>query len=209
MVIANAWHPELRDQVRPGSMGRTLPGWRTAILGDDGRPAPPGETGQLAVATASPLMPFSGYLGARSETAERFSPDGAWYFAGDVAKRDDDGFHFFSSRDDDVILMAGYRIGPFDVESALLSHDAVAEAAVVGVPDAQRGELLEAFVVLQPGTEPDDELVAALQQHVKTRYAAHAYPRRVHFVDELPRTPSGKVKRYELRKRRAADAGET
>ncbi len=209
MVIANAWHPELRDDVRPGSMGRTLPGWRAAIMGNDGREAPPGETGNLAVATGSLLMPFSGYLGAPSKAAERFSPDGAWYSTGDVARCDDDGYYFFSARDDDVILMAGYRIGPFDVESALLSHDAVAEAAVIGVPDTLRGELLEAFVVLQPGAEPDDELVAALQRHVKTNYAAHAYPRRVHFVDELPRTPSGKVKRYELRQRRAADGGHT
>jgi acetyl-CoA synthetase len=206
MVIANAWHPELRDALRPGSMGRPLPGWRATILGDDGGEAPPGETGQLSVAADSLLMPFSGYVDAPERTAERFTPDGDWYLTGDVAGRDHDGLFFFSSRDDDVILMAGYRIGPFDVESALLSHDAVAEAAVVGVPDALRGELLEAFVVLQPGTDPTDDLVTALQQHVKTRYAAHAYPRRVHFVDGLPRTPSGKVMRYVLRELRAADA---
>jgi acetyl-CoA synthetase len=206
MVIGNAWHRDLCEEIRPGSMGRTLPGWTATVLRDDAGEAPAGETGRLAVAAGSPFIPFTGYLGAPEKTAERFTPDGDWYLTGDVARREADGAFFFSSRDDDVILMAGYRIGPFDVESALLAHEAVAEAAVVGVPDPLRGEVLEAFVVLQAGAEGGDALVADLQEHVKTRYAAHAYPRQVHFVDALPRTPSGKVKRYVLRERRAAEA---
>ncbi len=110
----------------------------------------------------------------------------------------------FSARDDDVIIMAGYRIGPFEIESALLEHPAVAESAVIGVPDALRGEVVEAFVVLRAGVPAGDALAAELQQLVKQRYAAHAYPRRVHFVDALPKTPSGKVQRFALRERRRA-----
>jgi acetyl-CoA synthetase len=114
---------------------------------------------------------------------------------------DNDGFYFFSSRDDDVIIMAGYRIGPFDVESVLVMHDAVMEAAVVGKSDELRGEVLEAYVVLHDSAEPSPELEADLQQLVKRKFAAHAYPRKVHFIDALPKTPSGKVQRFVLRKR--------
>ena len=138
----------------------------------------------------------AGHTPAR--TAERFSADGRWYLTGDAGTRDEDGWFSFSARDDDVVIMAGYRIGPFDVESALLQHDRVADAAVVGVPDALRGEVLEAFVVLRQGTVGDDVLVAELQQLVKTRFAAHAYPRTVHFADELPKTPA----QVELERRR-------
>ena len=113
----------------------------------------------------------------------------------------DEGFYFFSSRDDDVIIMAGYRIGPFDVESVLVMHDAVVEAVVVGRPDELRGEVLEAFVVLRDGVTATDELTGELQDLVKNKFAAHAYPRKVHFVDALPKTPSGKVQRYLLRQR--------
>jgi acetyl-CoA synthetase len=150
-------------------------------------------------------MPFTGYHESPEKTAERITPDGRWYITGDMASRDDDGYLFFSSRDDDVIIMAGYRIGPFEVESVLCAHPAVAEAAVVGVPDELRGEVIEAYVALRPAAQASDELAAELQRHVKTEFAAHAYPRVVHFVDVLPRTPSGKVQRYVLRDRRRAE----
>ena len=118
---------------------------------------------------------------------------------GDTGYVDPDGYFFFEGRSDDVIIMAGYRIGPLEVESALMSHPAVAECAAVAVPDEIRGEMLEAAVVLRPDQIGTDELARELQAWVKTRYAAHAYPRRIHYVDKLPRTPSGKVQRYAIR----------
>jgi acetyl-CoA synthetase len=154
----------------------------------------------------SPLFWFPGYLDAEDRTAERF-PDGpTWYVTGDAGTVDEDGWFYFSSRDDDVIIMAGYRIGPFDVESVLVTHPRVVESAVIGAPDALRGEVLEAFVVLRSGDAGDEALSAELQQLVKDRFAAHAYPRAVHYVAELPKTPSGKIQRYVLRDRRRADA---
>lgn len=203
MAVANAWHPDLSGDARPGSMGRALPGWTVEILRpEDDIPADIGVTGRVAVdCVRSPLMWFTGYQDADDRTAERFSPDRRWYYTGDVARKDEDGYLFFASRDDDVILMGGYRIGPFDVESVLAAHEAVAEAAVVGAPDELRGEVLVAFVVLRPTASPGDELVAELQQAVKTGFAAHAYPRAIHFVGELPRTPSGKTQRFLLRQR--------
>ena len=121
---------------------------------------------------------------------------------------DDEG-SFFSSRDDDVIIMAGYRIGPFDVESVLVAHDDVAEAAVIGVSDALKGEVIEAYVVPRAGLVPSDEFTAELQQHVQAKFAAHAYPRRVHYVDALPKTPSGKIQRFILRQQRVTELTET
>ena len=202
MAIGNGWHPDIRGPLRPGSMGRSLPGWRAEVLLPDvDDVAPDGQHGRVAIDLHhSPLMWFTGYRDAPERTAERFSADGRWYFTGDVATRSADGYFTFASRDDDVILMAGYRIGPFEVESVLLQHDAVAEAAVVGLPDELRGEVLTAFVVPRQGAETGESLVRELQQLVKTRYAAHAYPRQVHFVPELPKTPSGKVQRFLLRK---------
>lgn len=207
MVIVAGWADAVRAPVRPGSMGQALPGWSAEVLRDErDEPAEPGTVGRVAIdVPASPLFWFPGYANAPEKTAERFSADGRWYITGDAGSRTPDGSFTFSSRDDDVIIMAGYRIGPFDVESVLLQHASVAEAAVVGVPDALRGEVLEAFVVPSPGTERGDALVVELQQFVKTRFAAHAYPRAVHFIDELPKTPSGKVQRFVLRERRARE----
>jgi len=204
MFIVNPWHDALREDVRPGSMGRPLPGWTCAVLAaDDDVPAPAGELGRVAIdVPASPLMWFTGYFEAPEKTAERFSRDGRWYYTGDAAKIDEDGYYFFSSRDDDVILMAGYRIGPFDVESVLSKHPDVQESAVIGVPDEISGEVLEAYVVPRDGVEGGPELEAELQRWVKSEFAAHAYPRRVHFVRELPKTPSGKIQRFLLRRER-------
>jgi acetyl-CoA synthetase len=135
-------------------------------------------------------------------TSAKITADGRWYLTGDAARQDADGNIFFSARDDDVIIMAGYRIGPFEVESVLVQHDAVAEAAVVGMPDPLLGEVLEAFVVLRAGAQPGLRLAEELTDLVKTRFAAHAYPRAVHIVDALPKTPSGKVQRFKLRESR-------
>lgn len=203
MTVANAWHPDLQREIVPGSMGRPLPGWKIDVLRSDADEiAPAGEVGRVAVDVAgSPLMSFTGYRDAPERTAERFSGNGRWYLTGDVASADAEGNLTFGSRDDDVILMAGYRIGPFEVESVLLAHDAVLEAAVVGEPDELRGEVVVAHVVTRPGTATGAELTEELQQLVKSRLAAHVFPRRIHYVDELPKTPSGKIQRFQLRRR--------
>jgi acetyl-CoA synthetase len=201
MLVNNHHHPSLRNELKEGSMGRCMPGWTVNVLETDrDEIAPPNEVGRIAVdRTASPLMWFKGYDGA---TTDKFSPDGRWYYTGDTASVDDDGLFHFTSRDDDLIIMAGYRIGPFEVESVLASHPAVIESAAIAVPDEIRGEVLEAHVVLRNNEAGTPELATELQNLVKTRLAAHAYPRNVIFVDELPKTPSGKIQRFVLRNRR-------
>lgn len=190
MVISNQWHPDVVEDIADGSMGRALPGFTAGIV-----------DGQIAVATDSPLFWFTGYDGAPDRTAERCTADGRWYLTADTGRVDADGRFFFSARDDDVILAAGYRIGPFDVESVLVTHPAVAEVAVVGRPDPEgiRGEVVEAFVVAPGGGS--DELARDLRNLVRDNYSKHAYPRTIHFVDSLPKTPSGKIQRYLLRQR--------
>ncbi|MFF2844090.1 AMP-binding protein [Paenarthrobacter sp. NPDC057981] len=188
MVICNSWHPLLQTEVRPGSMGQGLPGYVAGTVGP-----------RIALSVdRSPLMWFTGYLNAPEKNRERFTGDGAWYFTGDIG-RQEDGRFYFASRDDDVILAAGYRIGPFDIESILTQHPDVVEAVVVGRPDTIRGEIVEAFVVLRAGRQGTNQLATALQQLVREQYGAHAYPRRVHFIENLPKTPSGKVQRFILR----------
>ncbi len=211
MAAGNAWADGLAEPLRPGSMGEPLPGWSVEVLTEEAdTPAADGETGRIAINVQhSPFMWFKAYVDAPGKTAERYTADGQWYLTGDSGRRDADGYIYFSSRDDDVIIMAGYRIGPFDVESVLVTHPLVAEAAVIGTPDALRGEVLEAFVVLRDSSAASAELVAELQKRVKDKFAAHAYPRRIHFVPELPKTPSGKVQRFILRAERAAMTGET
>ncbi|HSJ22167.1 MAG TPA: AMP-binding protein [Nocardioidaceae bacterium] len=208
MCVVNGWHPDVAGELKEGSMGRPMPGWSMAVLKDlSDELAEPGELGRVAVDLRnSPGMWFTGYVDAPDKTAERFSKDGRWYLTGDAGTMDADGYFFFSARDDDVIIMAGYRIGPFEVESVLVTDASVAEAAVVGMPDELRGEVIEAFVVLAPGVDASDELAESLKQRVKKRLAAHAYPRTVHFVEELPKTPSGKIQRFVLRERGAAGA---
>jgi acetyl-CoA synthetase len=149
---------------------------------------------------SSPLAWFEGYAGVEDGRCQKFSRDGRWYFTGDTGYVDADGDFFFSGREDDVILMAGYRIGPVEVESVLLTHPAVSECAAIAVPDEIRGEVLEAVIVLRSGHRPSEELIQGLQEWVKRRYAAHAYPRRVHFVESLPKTPSGKLQRFILKR---------
>ena len=131
--------------------------------------------------------------------------DGRYYLTGDTGSMDENGYFYFSTRDDDVIIMAGYRIGPFEVESALSTHEAVAECAVIATPDKVRGEVIEAFVVLMPGASKGDQLTDELQKWVKTNFAAHAYPRHITYVEELPKTPSGKIQRFVLREQRNSE----
>ena len=208
MVAAQHQHRDLARPLRRGSMGIESPGWRLAVLrADRDVPAAPGEVGRLAVdTTASPLMTFTGYHDDAESDRERFSADGRWYLTGDAASRDGTGELFFSARDDDVIITAGYRVGPSDVESVIGGHPAVAECAVVAGPDPIRGEIIEAFVVPRHPVPDESALVAELQALVRSRYAAHAYPRRVHLRRELPKTPSGKIQRFALRAECAAGA---
>jgi acetyl-CoA synthetase len=204
MAIGYPHHPDLEIPIAPQTMGVALPGWSVTVLEEGAStPAEIGEPGLLAIDVAgSPLMTFTGYTGQVGQ--DRFTTDGSYYLTGDLATRNADGTLRFSSRDDDVIIMAGYRIGPFDVESVLAQHDAVAECAVVAAPDPIRGEVIEAFVVLRTDTAATDDLERELQDHVRQRYAAHAYPRRVHVVASLPKTASGKIQRAQLRRDLAA-----
>ncbi|HXZ02939.1 MAG TPA: AMP-binding protein [Stellaceae bacterium] len=195
MLVNN--HHGLRQAVKPGSAGLAMPGYDLAILDQDLRPVPANTPGILAVnRPRSPLFTFTGYW--RAETP---SFQGDWYLTGDTMQQDADGHFFFVGRSDDVITSAGYRIGPFDVESVIMEHPAVAEVAVVGKPDPERTEIVKAFVVLRPGQRPSDTLAGELQTLVRTRLSLHAYPREVEFLPELPKTPSGKVQRFLLRQR--------
>lgn len=187
-------------EVRPGSMGKPVPGWDVDVVDDDGGPVEPGTVGHVVVRTA-PVRPvglFPGYHQAPEATAKAFRVDGL-YFTGDKAAKDEDGYFWFEGRDDDVITSSAYRIGPFEVESALVEHAAVTEAAVVGKPDPERTEIVVAFVILSAGHAPSDALAKELQDHVKQMTAPYKYPREIHFVDELPKTVSGKIRRTELR----------
>jgi acetyl-CoA synthetase len=198
-MMANNHHG-LNQATKPGSAGLAMPGYALAVLDDELRPAPRGTVGVLAVQRArSPLFTFNGYW--RADTP---SLRGEWYLTGDTMRQDDDGHFFFVGRNDDIITSAGYRIGPFDVESVIMEHPAVAEVAVIGKPDPERTEIVKAFVVLRAGHEANDALAAALQELVRQRLSLHAYPREIAFVGELPKTPSGKIQRFLLREREAA-----
>lgn len=186
---------------RYGSMGKPAPGIDLQVIDDAGEIVSPGTEGDLAV-RVKPVAPqglFLGYKGEPDKTELSFR--GEWYVTGDRARMDENGYYWFVSRADDVILSAGYRIGPFEVESALIEHPAVAESAVVSSPDKKRGEVVKAFVVLAPGYNADAALATALQDHVKSVTAPYKYPRRIAFVEELPKTVSGKIRRVELRDR--------
>ncbi|HKP16967.1 MAG TPA: AMP-binding protein [Gaiellaceae bacterium] len=191
-------------EIRPGSMGRPAAGYDVRLIDFDGHESAVGEEGDIALRGDAPAL-FAGYWNAPEETAAVYR--GEWYVTGDRAVRDEDGYLWFTGRADDVILSAAYRIGPFEVESALLEHTAVAESAVVGKPDPDRGQIVKAFVVLRPGHEGGDALARELQEHCKRVTAPYKYPREIEFVDELPKTRSGKIRRVELRKLEEARAG--
>lgn len=187
------------SEVRSGAMGRAVSGYELAIIDDEGHQLAPGQEGDIAlrVEPERPAGMFSGYRGDIDRT--KATRRGQWYLTGDRATCDEDGYFWFVGRADDVILSSGYRIGPFEVESALNSHDAVLESAVVASPDTERGEVVKAFVVLANGYAQSDTLTSELQSHVKRVTAPYKYPRAIAFVDALPKTVSGKILRRELR----------
>jgi acetyl-CoA synthetase/medium-chain acyl-CoA synthetase len=189
------------SEVRPGSMGKAAPGFTLAVIDDEGSPLPPRREGDLAVQVRPerPVGLFKEYWRNPGATAASFRGD--WYVTGDRAYVDEDGYYWFVGRADDVIISAGYRIGPFEVESALIEHPAVAEAAVVAKPDPDRGAIVKAYVVLTSAYQPAPELAGELQEFVKNITAPYKYPREIEFVTELPKTVSGKIRRVELRAR--------
>jgi acetyl-CoA synthetase len=186
--------------VRAGFMGRAAAGHRVAVIDEDGTELPDGETGEIAVRRPDPVM-FLGYWNNERATREKFAGD--WLKTGDRGRRDADGYFKYVGRADDVITSAGYRIGPAEIEDCLLRHPAVALAAVIGVPDPVRTEAIKAFVVAKPGIATGAALVKDLQDHVRTRLAAHEYPREIEFVPDLPMTATGKIVRRELKRREA------
>ena len=198
MVVCN--HHGLQHDIRAGVAGYACPGYRVAVVDEQGQELAAGTPGVLAVdISQSPMMWFGGYKESRKSPFVKH-----YYLTGDTAELHADGSMSFVGRNDDVITTSGYRIGPFDVESALLEHDAVIEAAVIGVPDPDRTEIVKAFVILAEHVTASEELAEQLGQFVKKRLSAHAYPRLVEFVQELPKTPSGKIQRFLLRNQEIA-----
>jgi acetyl-CoA synthetase len=184
-------------EVREGSMGKPMPGWDVQILDEDEQPVPPGERGEICLrARSNPHYPL-GYW--RNPEAGEATFGGEWFHTGDAAVRDEEGYFWYVGRADDVIIAAGYRIGPFEVESACLEHPAVREAAAVASPDELRGNVVKAFIVLADGFEGSDDLAEDIKRFVRERLSAYAYPRRVEFVTDLPKTLTGKIRRIELR----------
>lgn len=184
--------------VKPGSMGKPYPGHVVDVLDEQGHSMPDGQVGELAAKRGDPVM-FLGYWKDEQATRDKFRGD--WFCTGDIGYRDQHGYFWFMGRKDDVISSAGHRIGPGEIEDCLLKHPAVAEAAVIGVPDALRGSIIKAFIVLADDQSPSETLTRNIQESVRARLAAHEYPREVEFIDELPMTTTGKIRRVELRQR--------
>ncbi|KIL43858.1 acyl-CoA synthetase MbcS [Jeotgalibacillus soli] len=186
-------------ELRPGSMGKPTPGNRVEIIDDEGQPCEPGVVGEIAVHVDTPAL-FKAYFKDPERTSMQFR--GEYYITGDRAKKDEDGYFWFEGRADDIIISSGYTIGPFEVEDALIKHPLVRECAVVASPDEIRGNVVKAFVILrEESRDKNEELVTVLQEHVKQLTAPYKYPRKIEFVQELPKTPSGKIRRVELRKK--------
>ncbi|TMK70492.1 MAG: AMP-dependent synthetase [Actinobacteria bacterium] len=183
--------------VREGSMGKPMPGWDVAILDEDEHPVARGERGEICLrARSNPHYPI-GYWNRPDDTAADFGGD--WFHTKDAAREDEDGYIWYEGRADDVIIAAGYRVGPFEVESICLEHPGVKEAAAVASPDELRGNVVKAFIVPAGGYAPSDELAAEIKAFVRERLSAYAYPRRIEFVEDLPKTLTGKIRRIELR----------
>jgi acetyl-CoA synthetase len=190
-------------EVREGSMGRPMPGWEVEILDEDEQPVATGERGEICLrARSNPHYPLR-YWNRPEESEETFGGD--WFHTKDAAEQDADGYFWYAGRADDVIISAGYRIGPFEVESACIEHPAVREAAAVASPDERRGNVVKAFVVLAEGHAPSEELADDIKRFVREHHSAYAYPRRLEFVDDLPKTLTGKIRRIELREREARE----
>jgi acetyl-CoA synthetase len=187
-------------------MGKPFAGHWVDVIDEQGRPLPDGECGELAARTGDPVQ-FLGYW--ENEAATRSKLRGDWFLTGDVGYRDAEGYLWFVGRQDDVISSAGYRIGPGEIENCLIRHPAVVQAAVIGVPDELRGQIIKAFVVAAAGVVPDAELTADIQRQVKQQLAAYEYPREIEYVDALPLTTTGKVQRKVLRERELAARGES
>jgi acetyl-CoA synthetase len=187
--------------VKPGSMGKPFAGHWVDVIDEQGRPLPDGECGELAARTGDPVQ-FLGYW--ENDEATRGKLRGDWFLTGDVGYRDAEGYLWFVGRQDDVISSAGYRIGPGEIEDCLIRHPAVVQAAVIGVPDELRGQIIKAFVVPAAGVVPDAELTADIQRQVKQQLAAYEYPREIEYIDTLPLTTTGKVQRNVLRQRELA-----
>jgi len=184
-------------EIRRGSMGKSIPGHRVEVVDEAGNVLPPGVIGEVAIQRPDPVM-FLNYWRNPQATEEKFIGD--WSLTGDLAKKDEDGYFWFVGRKDDLITSSGYRIGPAEIEDCLIKHPAVTMAAVIGSPDKVRGEIVKAFLVLKPEFTPSPVLQEEIQNFVKTRLAAHEYPREIEFVKELPMTTTGKIMRRELRK---------
>jgi acetyl-CoA synthetase len=193
--------------VREGSMGKPMPGWEVAILDEDERPVDQGERGEICLrARSNPHYPLGYWNRPEKDTEETFGGD--WFHTKDAASTDEDGYYWYEGRADDVIISAGYRIGPFEVESACLEHPAVAEAAAVAVPDERRGNVVKAFVVLAEGHEPSNGLSDEIKAFVRNHLSAYAYPRLIEFVPDLPKTLTGKIRRIELRQQEREKASQ-
>ncbi|WP_459499085.1 acetate--CoA ligase [Bacillus sp. C1] len=184
-------------EIRPGSMGKPIPGVKAAIVDNEGNEVPPYTMGNLAIAKGWPSMMRA--VWNNPQKYESYFMPGDWYVSGDSAYMDEDGYFWFQGRIDDVIMTSGERVGPFEVESKLIEHAAVAEAGVIGIPDPVRGEIIKAFIALRAGYEPSDELKEEIRQFVKKGLAAHAAPRQIEFRDKLPKTRSGKIMRRVLK----------
>jgi len=188
--------------VKPGSIGRPYPGHRVAVIDENGSEVKRGELGEIAVDRRGDPVFFLEYWKNEKATREKFIGD--WGCTGDQGRMDEDGYLWYQGRSDDVIKSSGYRIGPAEIESCLVKHPAVANAAVIGKPDATRGAIVKAFVVLQAGFSGNEKLIEEIQEHVRGRLAPYEYPREIEFIDALPMTTTGKVQRKELRKREEA-----
>jgi len=195
----------MRDmRIKPGSCGRPQPGHVCALVNDDGEPVPQGESGVLAVYGKDPGL-FKEYWNKPDKTSESFK--NGWFLSGDVLYQDEEGYFWFSGRNDDLIKASGYRISPFEVESAIISHPDVLECAVVASPDETRGTIIKAYIILYDRNKASESLVKDIQEHTKKVAAPYKYPREIEFVTELPKTQSGKIKRKELREREKEKKG--
>jgi len=196
MMIVNNYHA-FNNPVKPGSMGLPTPGFEVGLVDEDGNEVAVNTPGQIAVKRDSFGYLFKGYWKDPIKTAANYL--GKWHLSGDMARRDEDGYFWFEGRSDDLINTSGYRVGPFEIESALLEHPDVVEAAVISIPDPQRGEAIKAYVMLKPGLEGSPMLVEQLQQIVREKVGKHAFPRQIEFTETLTKTPSGKIQRFLLR----------
>ena len=186
-------------EIKPGSMGFPVPWHKVGLLDFEGKETDGREPARLAMNTKEYGTYFKGYWKDEEKTSQSF--EGDWFVPGDLAWKDSDGYLWFEGRDDDLISSGGFRIGPFEVESSVVEHKAVAEAAVVGKPDPAKGQIIKAYVVLKEGQGASYEMAEEIKQFVKSRLSKHQFPREVEFVDNLPKTASGKIQRFKLRKK--------